>query len=148
MESGLRECGSSVMAPDDSIPTETSGSIDGASRLLRLAELAQHPGAEPVAEEARALAARIAEGRFYVACVGQFKRGKSTLLNALVGHEVVPTGYVPVTAVPTVIRFGEKLHARVRMRDGSWRDVPMAELKEYVTEEFNPENKKVWMAHK
>jgi predicted GTPase len=142
MEAGLKECSSSVMTPDNSLPTETPKSIDGASRLLRLAELAQDPGAEPVAEEARELAARIAEGRFYVACVGQFKRGKSTLLNALVGHEVVPTGYVPVTAVPTVIRFGEKLHARVRMRDGSWRDVPMTELKEYVTEELNPENKR------
>lgn len=115
---------------------------DGASHLLRLADLADELGAEPVAEEARELAARVAEGRFYVACVGQFKRGKSTLLNALVGHEVVPTGFVPVTAVPTVIRFGEALHARVRMHDGSWNDVPMVELKEYVTEELNPENKK------
>jgi predicted GTPase len=116
--------------------------MDGASRLLRLGRLAQELGAEPVAEEARELAARVSEGRFYVACVGQFKRGKSTLLNALVGHEVVPTGFVPVTAVPTVIRFGDELHARVRMRDGAWRDVAMTDLKEYVTEELNPENKK------
>ncbi|MGB7167475.1 MAG: dynamin family protein [Acidobacteriaceae bacterium] len=116
--------------------------FDGSARLMRLADLAQELGCEPVAEEARDLAARVAEGRFYVACVGQFKRGKSTLLNALVGHEVVPTGFVPVTAVPTVIRFGEQLHARIRLRDGSWRDVAMADLKEYVTEELNPENKK------
>jgi len=126
----------------DSPPTETPVSMDGASRLLRLGRLAQELGAEPVAEEARELAARVSEGRFYVACVGQFKRGKSTLLNALVGHEVVPTGFVPVTAVPTVIRFGDKPHARVRMRDGAWRDVAMTDLKEYVTEELNAENKK------
>jgi len=119
-----------------------SVTIDGAARLMRLADLALELGSEPVAEEARELAARVSEGRFYVACVGQFKRGKSTLLNALVGHEVVPTGFVPVTAVPTVIRFGERLHARVRMRDGSWRDIVMDDLKEYVTEELNPENKK------
>ena len=116
--------------------------MDGASRLLRLSDLAQELGAEPVAEEARELATRVSEGRFYVACVGQFKRGKSTLLNALVGHEVVPTGFVPVTAVPTVIRFGDQPHARVRMRDGAWRDVAMTDLKEYVTEERNPENKR------
>lgn len=116
--------------------------IDGAARLLRLADLAQELAAEPVAEEARELATRVSEGRFYVACVGQFKRGKSTLLNALVGHQVVPTGFVPVTAVPTVIRFGEALHARVRMQDGSWQNVAMADLKEYVTEELNPENQK------
>ena len=126
----------------DSPLTETPVSLDGASRLLQLGRLAQELGAEPVAEEARDLAARVSEGRFYVACVGQFKRGKSTLLNALVGHEVVPTGFIPVTAVPTVIRFGDKPHARVRMRDGAWRDVAMTDLKEYVTEELNPENKK------
>ncbi len=133
---------SSILQDDGSLPTETSVPIDGASRLLRLGRLAQELGAEPVAEEARELAARVSEGRFYVACVGQFKRGKSTLLNALVGHEVVPTGFIPVTAVPTVIRFGDQPHARIRMRDGSWQDVAMSDLKEYVTEELNPENKK------
>jgi GTP-binding protein EngB required for normal cell division len=116
--------------------------MDGASRLLRLGRLAQELESGSVAEEARELAARVSEGRFYVACVGQFKRGKSTLLNALVGHAVVPTGFVPVTAVPTVIRFGDELHAFVRMRDGAWRDIAMSDLKEYVTEELNPENKK------
>jgi GTP-binding protein EngB required for normal cell division len=131
-----------TMRDYDRSSTVTSASLDGATRLLRLADLAQELGADSVAEEARELAARVSEGRFYVACVGQFKRGKSTLLNALVGHEVVPTGYVPVTAVPTVIRFGEALHARIRMGDGSWRDVAMYDLKEYVTEELNPENRK------
>ena len=132
----------SILQDDGSVPAETSVPMNGASRLFRLSDLAQELGAEPVAEEARELAARVSEGRFYVACVGQFKRGKSTLLNALVGHTVVPTGFVPVTAVPTVIRFDDKPHARVRMRDGAWRDVAMSDLKEYVTEERNPENKK------
>jgi GTP-binding protein EngB required for normal cell division len=141
--SAMQEYKSSSTVQDyGSLPTETFVSMDGASRLLRLGRLAQELGAEPVVEEARELAARVSEGRFYVACVGQFKRGKSTLLNALVGHAVVPTGFVPVTAVPTVIRFGDELHARVRMRDGAWRDVAMPDLKEYVTEELNPENKK------
>jgi GTP-binding protein EngB required for normal cell division len=139
----MQEHSSSTTVQDySSPPADTSVTRDGASRLLRLANLAQELGAEPVAEEAHELAARVSEGRFYVACVGQFKRGKSTLLNALVGHEVVPTGFIPVTAVPTVIRFGDALHARIRMRDGSWQDVAMPDLKEYVTEELNPENKK------
>ena len=134
--------GRSTVQDYGSPPAETSASVDGASRLLRLGRLAQELGAEPVAGEAHELAARVSEGRFYVACIGQFKRGKSTLLNALVGYPVVPTGFVPVTAVPTVIRFGDKLHARIRIRDGSWRDVAMSDLKEYITEELNPENEK------
>jgi len=142
MESGLEIRNDSLMVMEDPISAEMSMAMDGSSRLLRLADLAQELGSEPVAEEARDLAARVAEGRFYVACVGQFKRGKSTLLNALVGHAVVPTGFVPVTAVPTVIRYGSQLQARIRMRDGSWQDIAMSDLKEYVTEELNPENKK------
>ncbi len=139
----MQECNSNSMVQNSGgLPDETPVSIDGSSRLLRLGKLAQELGAEPVAGEALELAARISEGRFYVACVGQFKRGKSTLLNALVGQTVVPTGFVPVTAVPTVIRFGGEPRARVRMRDGSWQDVALTALKEYVTEEFNPENKK------
>ena len=133
---------SSTVQDYDRLPTEPHISIDGAFRLLRLSDLAHELGAEPVAEEAHELAARVSEGRFYVACVGQFKRGKSTLLNALVGHAVVPTGFVPVTAVPTVIRFGNELRARVRVRDEAWRDIALPDLKEYVTEELNPENKK------
>jgi GTP-binding protein EngB required for normal cell division len=139
----MQEHNNSLTVRDyDSFSTETPVPTDGSSRLLRLGRLAQELGTEPVAEEARELAARVSEGRFYVACVGQFKRGKSTLLNALVGYEVVPAGFIPVTAVPTVIRFDDARHARVRMRDGMWRDIAMAELKEYVTEELNPENKK------
>jgi GTP-binding protein EngB required for normal cell division len=120
----------------------TVGAVDGATGLLRLAELAEELGATPVAEEARELAGRVTEGRFYVACVGQFKRGKSTLINALIGQPVLPTGFIPVTAVPTVIRFGEFLKARIRTPEGSWSEIAVSDLKEYVTEEFNPENKK------
>lgn len=138
----LRLAGNSTVQDCNGLSADASLPMDGSSRLLHLAGLAQGLGVESIAEEARELAARVSEGRFYVACVGQFKRGKSTLLNALVGHEIVPTGYVPVTAVPTVIRFGDEIHARVRMRGGIWQDIAIPELKEYVTEEGNPENEK------
>jgi GTPase Era involved in 16S rRNA processing len=119
-----------------------SGAGDGANRLLLLADLAADLGAEPVTQEAQELATRVAEGRFYVACVGQFKRGKSTLINALIGQPILPTGFVPVTAVPTVIRFGQKPSARIRTQQGIWHDIIISDLKEYVTEELNPENQK------
>jgi ribosome biogenesis GTPase A len=62
--------------------------LSGEATLYRLAELATEFGIEHVASMARSIAERVSEGRFYVACVGQFKRGKSTLLNALIGHSV------------------------------------------------------------
>lgn len=120
----------------------TAGAPDGATRLLHLATLADKLGAEDVSEESRELATRVSEGRFYVACVGQFKRGKSTLINALIGQPILPTGFIPVTAVPTVIRFGERAKARIRTREGDWNDIHISDLKQYVTEELNPENQK------
>ena len=119
-----------------------TNNVDGAARLLRLATVGEELGTNRVAEEARELAARVSEGRFYVACIGQFKRGKSTLINALIGAPVLPVGFIPVTAVPTVIRFGEQRRARVRARDGSWREIAVLDLGEYVSEEYNPENSK------
>ena len=89
--------------PHDSV-TLAGADVDGAGRLLRLARMGEELGTNWVAGEARELAARISEGRFYVACVGQFKRGKSTLINALIGENVLPVGLIPVTAVTTVIR--------------------------------------------
>jgi GTPase SAR1 family protein len=110
--------------------------------LRRLAELAIEFGAEQIASTARNVAQRVSEGRFYVACVGQFKRGKSTLLNALVGHSVLPTAVVPVTAIPTIIRYGERLAARICIQSEMWTDIPISSVDEYVSEEKNPENAK------
>lgn len=106
-----------------------------------LAEAALAVGAADIATEATELAGRAAEGRFYLTCIGQFKRGKSTLLNALVGAPVLPAGVLPVTAVPTIIRFGPP-SARVCLADGTWRPINPDALGSYVTEAANPGNRK------
>jgi GTP-binding protein EngB required for normal cell division len=110
--------------------------------LERLALIAEAFGAERVVADARSLAERIAEGRFFVACVGQFKRGKSTLLNALVGEAVVPTGVIPVTTVPTVIRYGQQSGARIQGPNRTWMPISLKDVEQYVSEEHNPENVK------
>lgn len=125
----------------ETIIAETAGE-DGAGLLQSLAALGEELGTDRVANEARELAARTSEGRFYVACVGQVKRGKSTLINALIGESVLPVGFVPVTAIPTVIRYGEQFKARLKDRDYLWREIPISDLKQYVSEEHNPENVK------
>jgi Dynamin family len=108
--------------------------------LQRLVELAVELGADRVSAEARELVARVSEGRFFLACIGQFKRGKSTLINALIGEPLLPSGFIPVTTVPTVVRFGDEREARVRRQSGEWQQVPLADLSKYVSEEHNPEN--------
>ena len=116
--------------------------LDGESALMRIAELARKLGSIWVCDEAVELAERMAEGRFYVACIGQFKRGKSTLLDALVGERILPVGVLPVAAVPTVIRYGTSRSARVRFRAGPWKAIAPEQLRQYVSEEDNPENMK------
>lgn len=109
--------------------------------MRRLAELAADFGAEQIASAARLTADRVSAGLFYVACVGQFKRGKSTLLNALMGDAVLPTGVLPVTTAPTIIRYGDTFSGHVRL-DADWIDIPLSALPDYVSEEKNPQNLK------
>jgi GTP-binding protein EngB required for normal cell division len=114
--------------------------VEGAG-LWRIAELADGFGARDIAAAARAAAERTSEGRFHVACVGQFKRGKSTLLNALVDRPVLPMGVAPVTSVPTLIRYGRSPSARVRLENGAWAKIPLDAIEQYVSAEKNPENR-------
>lgn len=111
-----------------------------AKTLERLTVLAREAGAPAMAAEAAALLQRAREGRFYVACVGEFKRGKSTLINALLGSTLLPTGVVPVTSVPTVLRYGQPA-ARVQQR-GRWHDIEPHRIADYVSQEGNPGNAK------
>ena len=48
-----------------------------------------------------------------VAVLGQFKSGKSSLLNALIGADLLPVGVLPVTAVITRVAAGPAVTARV-----------------------------------
>jgi hypothetical protein len=110
-------------------------------RLGEIARIAVEVEAPEIAAGAAVLAERLAERRFYVTCIGQFKRGKSTLLNALVGHPLLPVGVVPITTAVTVLRYGERVRVRVRLGN-RWKDIPATELAAYVSEEHNPANEK------
>ena len=129
-------------ATESSTARSPAEDAHGETSLLRMAELAAAFGADKLAADARSVAERVSEGCFYVACLGQFKRGKSTLLNALVGEPVLPTGVVPVTAVPTIVRYGTQLSARVRFEGGGWTAIPVHAVEDHVSEEENPENSK------
>ena len=64
------------------------------------------------AEECRQLMVKLAEDRFALAVVGQFKRGKSSLMNAIIGQDILPTGVLPLTSAITVLKYGPKGKAR------------------------------------
>ena len=112
-----------------------------AARVQALLNIAQEVQDGGIESDARALLERLREGRFYVACLGQFKRGKSTVVNALLGEALLPTGTAPVTSVVTIIRHGAR-RARVRLVGGEWLEIQVADLPQYVSESGNPGNAK------
>jgi GTP-binding protein EngB required for normal cell division len=77
-----------------------------------------------------------------VAVLGQFKAGKSSFLNGLIGGAVVPVDVLPSTAVVTRIGYGPRERLFVHGLAGEPFEIPPARLAEFVTERGNPANEK------
>jgi predicted GTPase len=108
--------------------------------LARLATAAELLGVTEVADLAAETASRLKTLRLEVAVVGEFKRGKSSLINALIGQEVLPVGVLPLTAVPTILEQGED-GLVVEFADGRQEHHPLRQVARFVTEEANPGNR-------
>lgn len=67
----------------------------------------------------RRRAADIRQGLFSIVVIGKFKNGKSTLINALLGREVVRARAIPTTAVITVLVQGERSDVAIYKRNSS-----------------------------
>ena len=85
--------------------------------------------------------ARLADDRFNLALLGRFNRGKTSLMNAILGSDRLPTGLVPLTSVITSVSYGstEQVHLELE-RGGLPIEIRMSELAQYVTERGNPGN--------
>jgi GTP-binding protein EngB required for normal cell division len=77
-----------------------------------------------------------------VAILGQFKAGKSSFINSLIGQNVLPVGAIPVTTAITRLQYGGSERAVVRRFDGSSTEVPLAEIADYTSEARNPGNER------
>jgi ribosome biogenesis GTPase A len=71
----------------------------------RLQELAA-PTNPDLSLEASRVADRLQQSCFHVVVLGEFKRGKSTLINALLGNDILPMGVLPLTAVGIQVSYG------------------------------------------
>jgi GTP-binding protein EngB required for normal cell division len=88
------------------------------------------------------LARRLREDRLRVLVVGEAKRGKSTVVNALLGRAVLPTGVTPLTAIATTVTYGADEHVSVQRFDGHSETFPLSALPQLVTEDGNPHNRR------
>ena len=77
-----------------------------------------------------------------VAIIGQFKAGKSSFLNSLIGQPILPVGAIPVTTAITRLQYGNIERAVVRHFDGLTTDVSLADIAEFTSEAKNPGNQK------
>ena len=91
----------------------------------------------------RELLTRLAEDRFTVVVAGRFNRGKSSLMNAVLGLDRLPTGVVPLTSVITSVRYGTSERVLLDYYGSRLRgEAKLEELPELVTEKGNPGNVK------
>ena len=118
------------------------------------------------AGQVRQLADRMQKQEMTLAVIGQFKRGKTSLVNRILGDDILPVGIVPITAAVTRIRYQQQdgaeqaagteqpdgaerpdaeqnsaAHsARVWLRNGLCEEVPAQELHRYISEQENRNN--------
>jgi GTP-binding protein EngB required for normal cell division len=131
---------SKAMNPEtgyDAIKLNLADTIRG---VLQLARQRQHSEGAARAQE---LLARLAEDRFELAVVGRFNGGKSSLMNAVLGQALLPTGIRPLTSVITSVCYGSRPGIEVCYRNGTLTSHgSVADLVRYATEDGNPANEK------
>lgn len=127
-----------MIAADPSVdPTSLQSCLDA------LIEIAGAQGIAAIESRLKSLKEKLAAGRLHLAVLGQMKRGKSSLINALLKADVLPTGVLPVTAIITELRYGETPNATIIYAAGGLREeVPISALADYISEAKNPGNKK------
>ena len=127
-----------------------TGIIQEASGLVQKLDM------EHCAQTLQQLRQKISSDTFKIMVMGNFKNGKSTFINALLGQEILPAYAVPTTAIINEIKYGEKpkavLHflnplpekmydgipekALTHMRRFKMKDVPPIEMPVDEIEDF------------
>ena len=77
-----------------------------------------------------------------VAILGQFKAGKSSFLNSLIGKPLLPVGVIPVTTTITRLQYGKRERAIIRYFDGREIEAEVTTVGEFTSEAQNPANQK------
>jgi GTPase SAR1 family protein len=119
-----------------SLRHELARALDAVGALL------DETGQELLDSRPGTLADKVERERFHLAVLGQFKRGKTTFINSLLGADLLPTGVLPLTSIVTMIEYGTAPAACVYFRDGRTHPIAMDAIAAFVTERENPANRK------
>ncbi len=96
----------------------TSTTADDGHHALEAAQLADHVGRGDLAARLRTATARVSRPGTVVCVVGEFKQGKSSLINAMLGEPVCPVDDDLATSALTFVHHGASVGAQVRYRSG------------------------------
>jgi GTP-binding protein EngB required for normal cell division len=111
------------------------------AEILRSASVCVPEPRTELRERLEDLFARLAEDRFNLVVVGRFNRGKTSLMNAILGSDRLATGIVPLTSVITTVGYGSKerviLKCENRILDN---EIPIQALPQHITQQGNPGN--------
>ncbi len=88
------------------------------------------------------LVEKIQSPTYEIAFFGRVSSGKSSLLNRIIGTDLLPTGVTPITAVPTRVKNGPVSKLLVWTADGRFVTYGVDRLADFVTEKKNPANEK------
>ena len=125
--------------------TPAAGAPTADALIVELGKLLQQLDRGDLAQRATVAAARLRRPSTIVCVVGEFKQGKSSLVNALLGTQVCPVDDDLATSAITLVRYGEQAGAVVRRKvDGKDLSdpIPVADLGSWVSEVGNPKNHK------
>ncbi len=124
------------------------------TEIVALARRAATAYDRPDLERRLGVVARaVADDRARVLVVGEFKAGKTELVNAVLGGRALPTDAHHATTVPTVCTHAEQagvvLVRGVESAEGSGprteqQTISPAALADHVTEKGNPDNRAGW----
>lgn len=84
------------------------------------------------------------QSRMVLPILGLQGMGKSSLLNALLGQNILPEGADETTCIPVEVRYGEKVEAKVHFNDNRQETTLYTrdELEAYVNNNMNKGNEK------
>jgi GTPase SAR1 family protein len=108
--------------------------------LTALEKIAVQQEAQTTRQGIAVLLRKLRQNRFYLTVVGQFKRGKTSFLNALLGADVLPVAILPLTSIVTILQYGDRPYAEVVFQSGTRELIGLDTLTDYVTEKGNPRN--------
>jgi GTPase SAR1 family protein/gas vesicle protein len=126
--------------------TPASSAIDMARSVAKLGLDATTAYDRPdLGERMQGALARLSRPDTIVCVVGEFKQGKSSLVNALVGDQICPVDDDLATSAITVLRYNETPSVRVRRTEDNQvvtQEIEFHEIEQFASERGNRENQR------